>query len=846
MHQNLFNFSQLYVMKKFASNFEFKKITPLSIRGIGTLILLFLAAFVSAQKISGTVTDATGKAQEFASVMLMSAKDSTLAKGAITDFDGKFDIENAVAGRYFLNVSVVGFKPFSSKSFEFDGKNDVLAEKISLKTLDTELGSVTVTARKPVIEVKADRTVFNVEASPTAQGLNALELLRKSPGVNVDKDENVNLKGRQGVVIYINGKPSQMSGRDLAAFLKGLTANDIEAIEIISNPGAKFDAAGNAGIINIKLKKNKKIGTNGNVALGVSQGITPKMDGSLSVNYRDAKWNLFSNYSYNYGTWNNTLRLDSRVGDSIYNQKSSQNWTGEGHNLKIGADYTLNSKNTIGFIVNGGTGTPTFEAGSRTTIGRLAPSRTDSILVSNSKSTMKNQNINYNLNYRFVDTSGRELNIDADMSQFRNRNEANMANRYRDASETRVLTERLYWNATPVDIDIKSLKADFETPLSKEAGKLGLGFKTSDVVTKNTFDFYNVNPKDDSRIMDINRSNSFTYKERINAGYVNYNVQVKKFSAQLGVRGEQTQSKGTLTAMKQTNSKDVDTSYFNVFPSAALGYTFNDKHALNFTYRYSIDRPAYSDLNPFENPLDELTFEKGNPFIRPMYTNTVELGYTFKQAATLSVNYAQTRDFFTQIIDQEEIVINGARTQRFFVTKKNLSTKKQYGASINTPLPINKWWNGNLSIWVNHAKVEANFGGDRVVQLNATGAGLWMQHTFSLGKGWSTEVSGWGNVGGLDGNIVAGKQGVMDIGVAKKLWDGDGTLKITFSDVFKTAQWNGVTDLGKLHMDMSGTWEGQRLGAHFSYRFGNKNVQGARQRKTGLEDEKNRAKSGKG
>jgi iron complex outermembrane recepter protein len=799
-----------------------------------------------AQKISGTVTDASGKAQEFATVMLMSAKDSTLAKGAITDADGKFDIENAAAGRYFLNVSVVGFKPFLSNPFDFDGKTDVLTEKINLKTLDTELGAVTVTARKPVIEIKADRTVFNVDASPTAQGLNALELLRKSPGVNVDKDENINLKGRQGVVIYINGKPSQMSGRDLAAFLKGLTANDIEAIEIISNPGAKFDAAGNAGIINIKLKKNKKIGTNGNVALGVSQGITPKMDGSVSVNYRDAKWNLFSNYSYNYGTWNNTLRLDSRIGDSIYNQRSSQNWTGDNHNLKIGADYTLNSKNTIGFIVNGGTGTPTFEAVSRTAIGRIATPRTDSVLVSNSNSTMKNQNINYNLNYRFADTSGRELNIDADLSQFKNRNEANLVNRYRDASETRVLTERLYWNATPVDIDIKSLKADFETPLSKKGGKLGLGLKTSDVVTKNTFGFYNVNAKDDSRIIDINRSNSFTYKEKINAGYVNYNVQVKKLGIQLGLRGEQTQSKGLLVAMKPTNSKDVDTSYFNVFPSAAFSYALSDKHAFNLTYRYSIDRPAYSDLNPFENPLDELTFEKGNPFIRPMYTNTVELGYTFMQAATLSLNYAQTRDFFTQIIDQEQIMINGAPTQRFFVTKKNLSTKKQYGASINSPLPINKWWNGNVSIWVNHAQVDANFGGDKVVQLNATGGGIWMQHIFSLGKGWSTEVSGWGNVGGLDGNIVAGKQGVMDIGIAKKLWDGDGTLKITFSDVFKTAKWNGKTELGKLNMDMSGTWEGQRLGINFSYRFGNKNVQGARQRKTGLEDEKNRAKSGKG
>jgi iron complex outermembrane recepter protein len=833
-------------MKKLAFNFNFRKRGPLSINVIGTCFLLFFVTILSAQKISGTVADASGKPQEFASVMLMSAKDSTLTKGAITDADGKFDIENAAEGRYFLNVSVVGFKPFLSKLFDFDGKTDVLTDKIGLKVLDTELGQVTVVSRKPVVEVKADRIVFNVEASPTAQGLNALELLRKSPGVNVDKDENINLKGRQGVVIYINGKPSQMSGRDLAAFLKGLTANDIEAIEIISNPGAKFDAAGNAGIINIKLKKNKKIGTNGNVSLGFSQGITPKYDGSLSLNYRDQKWNLFSNYSYNYGIWNNKLNLDNTIGDSLYIQRSSSNWINNDHNLKIGADYTVNSKNTIGFIINGGFAKPGSNSNSRTNISRISRLQTDSILVATTESSNENKNINYNLNYRFADTSGRELNVDADMSQFRNRGTSSLPNRYRDATDTRTLTERIYWNTQPVDINIKSLKADFETPLSKKAGKLGLGFKTSNVETDNTFGFYNVNPKDDSRVIDINRSNSFNYKENINAGYVNYNVQVKKFTAQLGFRGEQTKSKGTLTAMKPTNSKDVDTTYFNVFPTAALGYTFSDKHAMNLTYRYSIDRPAYADLNPFENQIDELTFQKGNPFIRPMYTSTVEMGYTFMQAATLSVNYARTNDYFTQITDQEELVVNGSKTTRFFITNKNLAVKDQYGLSINSPLPINKWWNGMVNIWVNHSVVKANLGGERQINVAATGVGFWMQHTFDLGKSWSAEVSGWGNAGGLQGNFVNRSQGVMDIGVAKKLWDGNGTLKLSFSDVFKTSRWAAYTDLGKLHMDMSGTWEGQRASVNFSYRFGNKNVKGARERKSGLEDEKNRVKSGKG
>ena len=319
--------------------------------------------------------DATKKPQEFASVMLMKAQDSTLVKGAITDDKGQFEIEGIANGKYYINVSIIGFKNFSSKAFDYAG-GDYTVDAIQLASLDQELQTVTVTASKPMIEVKADRTVFNVENSPNATGLNALELLRKSPGVQVDKDENVLLKGKSNVLVYINGKPSQMSGRDLSAFLKGLNSSDIEAIEIISNPGARFDAAGNAGIVNIRLKKNKKLGTNGNISIGVAQGITPKTDEALSLNYRGAKWNLFSNYSYSYGTFNNTLNLENRIRtgngqyDNLWIQKGDQNWTENGHNFKAGADYTLNSKSTIGVLFNGGVGTPHFNSTSSTKIGR--------------------------------------------------------------------------------------------------------------------------------------------------------------------------------------------------------------------------------------------------------------------------------------------------------------------------------------------------------------------------------------------------------------------------------------------------------------------------------------------
>ncbi len=818
------------------------------------LLLTLLSSFqLKAQKITGTVNDATQKPQEFASVMLMKAQDSTLIKGAITDEKGQFEIESSPNGKYYINVSVVGFKNYSSKAFDYQGGNYAI-ETIQLASLDQELQAVTVTARKPMIEVKADRTVFNVENSPNATGLSALELLRKSPGVQVDKDENILLKGKSNVLVYINGKPSQMSGRDLAAFLKGLNSADIEAIEIIANPGARFDAAGNAGIVNIRLKKNKKLGTNGNVSLGASQGITPKMDAAGSLNYRGAKWNLFSNYSYNYGTWNNTMDLNNRVKlnngqyDNLWIQHGDQNWTSDDHNFKAGADYTLNSKSTFGVLFNGGVGTPTFKSTSSTFIGRTKLGTDefitrDSVLRASGSSNMNNKNFNYNVNYRFADTMGHELNVDADYGLFRNDNASYLPNFYKNGNETVDLTTRIYRNMTGTDIDIKSLKADYEQTLSKKnpkAGKLGLGFKVSDVTTKNNFDFYNVISNKD--FLDTSRTNFFTYKESIKAAYANYNTQLGKWGVQLGLRAEGTTSKGDLKTKQTREYKDVDTSYFNVFPSAAFSYQLSKKHAFNLTYRYSLDRPSYQDLNPFENRLDELTYEKGNTRLRPQYTHTTELGYTFMGFATLSANYATTKDFFTQYTDQD--VRNGITS--FFITKANLADRKTYGLSLGTPLPIKKWWNGYLNIWWNKTELKANLGEGKDVDLKASGGGLYMQQSFTLPKSWTIEADGFYNFGGLWGNLLSGRQGVMNVGVSKKFWDGDGQIKLSFSDVFKTARWNGVTELGNLRMDLRGTWEGQQLKANFTYRFGNKNVQGARQRKTGLEDEKNRVKSGKG
>lgn len=395
--------------------------------------------------------------------MLMHVQDTALVKGAITDKDGRFELEKIVAGRYFTRVSMVGFKNYNSKPFDYDGKNLSL-DKIPLSKLDNELKEVTLTAQKPLIEIQADKLVFNVEASPTNMGLNALELLRKSPGVSLDQNENVSLKGRQNVIIQINGKVSPMSGQDLAQFLKGLNAADIEAIEIISNPGAKYDAEGNAGIINIRLKKDKKMGTNGSISIGLSQGITPKGDGAFSINHRDKKINVFGSASFFRGIFNNNMHMDNQISskDAHYDQNNSMHWFAKAQNARGGLDYSPNRKHTFGLLATGGYFIPNNWSNSQTNIGSLSTERRDSILYARNEGNMRNWNGNFNVNYKFSDTIGNVLNFDADYGMFRDSQTIRNSNMYRDGADAKTLSSTTFKMVMPRDIDIKSIKADYE------------------------------------------------------------------------------------------------------------------------------------------------------------------------------------------------------------------------------------------------------------------------------------------------------------------------------------------------------------------------------------------------
>ena len=806
---------------------------------------LFLFAFqLTAQKsgkITGQVKNEAGNPIKSATVMLHRASDSSMVKTGVTDASGNFEIEGIKAGQYFVAISFVGAKKGYSKSFAVTDGQTTAITPVKLSAAEKSMTGVTVTGsyKKPLIEVKADKTVFNVESSINATGSNAFELLQKSPGVVTDKDDNIIMKGKNGVKVYIDGRPTQLTSADLAAYLKSINSVDIESIETITNPSAKYDAEGNAGIINIKLKKNKKFGTNGTLTSGLNIGKRPKTNLGLSLNNRSKKVNLFSNYSNNWSDNINNFYFYRVQNGSVFDQTNELVSRGWSHNVKAGADIFLSKEHTIGFIATYNSNNSTPITNTRTVISNNITKKVDSILYSSNNLPTKTKNLNLNFNYHFTDSIGNDFELNFDHGTYRGRKSSFQPNStYLPYPET-FLAEEDYRNITPTNININSAKFDYEHPYKKS--KLGVGAKMSGVTTDNTFDFYNVIAGND--YLDLNKSNSFEYKETITAAYVNYNHSLnQKWNFQAGVRMENTSSTGLLTradGQVQADNKVVR-SYTDFFPSAAITFNQSADHILNLTYSRRIDRPNYQDLNPFEFRLNKFTYQKGNPFLRPQYTNSISLTHTFKYRFNTSLSYSHIADFRAQWID----TLDGSKS---FLTQKNLASQNIWNINFSLPFQIAKWWSLYANINAYSSKYHAQLGDDQKVNITVNSGNLYGQNSFTLKDGFSAEVSGFVTAPSVWGGTIKSRaMGGMDIGFQKQIFNQKGNVKISFTDVFHTMRWYGTSDYNGSSFTGHGRWEAQQVRLNLTYRFGNNQVKAARQRKTASEEESQRLNSSGG
>lgn len=785
-------------------------------------------------KIKGEVLDENNKPLDFATISLLNASDSVLIRTAVSGLDGSFLFENLFAGSYRVSISMVGYAKTQVKDFVISNASPSkeLGE-ISVLRDSKMLGEVTVRAVKPFVERKIDRLVVNVEGSSAATGSTALEVLQRAPGVTLDQNDNIAMQGKQGVLVMLDGKQTYMSNADVANLLRNMPSSDIETIELITNPSAKYDAAGNSGIINIKTKKNNSVGTNGTLTAGAGMGDNYRGNGGLSLNHRNKNINLFGNYNYSVREYGQDLDIDRTVLNSnvktFFGQTGNSLRDNDNNNFKAGLDIQIDKKNTIGLLVNGYLNSGSELYNNTTQIGRSF-SQTDSSVIAINDGNSRYRSMAYNANYKTIlDTAGRELSVDLDYSRY-NGNEKTLYDNYFTNTNGTVTPPSFILNNTPSTINIKAVKLDYTMPFSKTI-KMEAGLKSSWVKTDNDFQFSK--RVSNSWQNDAGRSNQFIYDENVNAAYLNLNKQYKSTSVQLGLRAEQTNSNGNSI----TTTKKVDRSYLDIFPSVFVNQALSKNHDLGVSYSRRIDRPSYDALNPFVFFLDQYTYNQGNPFLNPQYTNNYELSYNYKKTYSLTLNYSLTRDVITQVI------LPDTAKKALFQTNENLDKQINYSVNLNAPVSFSKWWStsNNASVFYlgfrspNLRGQELNSG--RVaLQVNS-------QHKFIISPSLTGELTGDYTSPLEYGTLKIGSQYGIDLGLSKSFMNKKANVKLALSDIFDSRK-----------QYISSTYEGldynlvqkneTRIGrVTFTYRFGKSEIKPERRRSTGLEDEQRRIKN---
>lgn len=782
--------------------------------------------------ITGTVHDEKAQPFPFVNVILQNAHDSSMVDGRVTDENGIYGFEKIKSGTYRILITMVGYEKRFSENFTF--KNTSIQQPTyTLKTDTQALKEVTITAQKPFIEQQIDRMVLNVENSIVAAGSSALEVLERAPGVIVDQqNDQLKLRGKNGVIVQIDGKQTFLSQQELMTLLRNTPSDNIEKIELITNPSSKYDAAGNSGIINIKMKKNKNYGSNGNINLSGGYAQQPRGSASVSINNRAGKVSSFFNAGtfYSEGFNNNEIYriIPFENKTTIFDQRTERINKSKYHNLRVGVDYFLNNKTTIGVLASGfynNWNNPFGETNTRILNQDLSLQRTFKTEVLNGNK-MKNGSINLNLKHQF-DDKGKELTFDVDYVGYNGRGKGSLNTRYAKPDGSADGAPEIVRTNMPSNIDIAVAKLDYTAPLGK--GKFETGLKSSYVTSNNTMVYETFQ---DVWAIDSSRSNQFKYLENVNAGYLNYSGSLsKKIKIQLGLRAEHTHSIGNSITL---NTKK-DRNYINLFPSVFLTNQLDTNNVLNFSYSRRIDRPNYQLLNPFEFYLDPYTFQKGNPNLKPQYTNSFQLTHIFKNIINTSFGYSLTKDLISDELPQQI-----ASENKTFVSAYNLDQQNAFNLTLSAPIRIQKWWNiqANATGVYNHTK---SIYLDAPLSLKQYSWNGYANSQFTLKKGWSAEISGYYNSKALYGLYQTKAMYALNAGVQKSLFNKKATIRVNVNDIFWTNRFRGHALYEDIDFRVKSEWPSRQVRVSLAYNFGNQNVKGARQRNTGSDDLKNRA-----
>jgi hypothetical protein len=806
------------------------------------LWLCFVSNFVKAQTLSGKITgrviDENRSAVDGATVSLGRITDSVTIKYELAAVDGSFNFD-IKDGSYYLLITAIGKQAYKSEIINVDAQNmRVTLPAIIMHPAIMALQEVVVNAKTPFLEHKIDRTIVNVDALISNAGTTALDVLEKSPGVNIDQGGTISFHGKTGVTIYIDDKPTYLSGSDLENYLRSMPSSMLSQIELMTNPPAKYDAAGTSGIINIKTKKIKVKGFNLGMSLSLRQSRYTTTNNSFDFNYRKDKVNVFGTFGYTLTNKFNDIDINRQYfynggqPSGSFSQKSYIRNIGNGYSSKLGMDIYASEKTTIGVLLNGVIRSPNENNNS---YGQLfnATGEPDSAVISRNKEQREFKNGSANLNYKHIfKKDGPVISANVDYLAFSTDNNQLFRNQTATAAGTSISNDRLNGNL-PAAIHIYSANADYSA-LTASGWKLEAGAKSSYTNTNNLANYFNTLA--DNAVPDYDKSNHFLYKEAINAGYLNLNKDFKRLSVQAGVRLENTNSSGHQLGNIQKPDSAFNRNYGSLFPTLYLLYkldTLGD-HQLKLTYGRRIERPYYQDLNPFISPLDKYTFYIGNPYLLPSYSGNVELGYIYKDRITVTLNYIDIRDRVTETIE--------IRNGYYYDRPGNIGSTKLYDLNVDAGFEPTDWFNIDFSGDVWHTRSLSKFY-TGILDNNSTNYSIQAMLQFKLKNGWSLQTDGKYQSKQSDAQFLAAAKGRWNVAAAKVLSPRT-TLKLSINDLLYTNINQGA--IGNLYQTKASfrtLSDTRAVQFTLSMRFG-KSVSGQRKHnQTGAGDENDRVKN---
>ena len=777
--------------------------------------------------VHGTVASGAGALIEFATVTLHRAADSVVIKTEFSDSQGTFQLAAGSGKRYLVSAAQVGFERYWSPAFELPATGLTLPAIQLATSHATALKEVTVMARKPLFEHQADRTVVNVADSPLTAGATTMEVLSRSPGLTVDASDNLVLRGRQGLLVVIDGKRVPLTGAELASYLKALPAEQLESIELISNPPAQYDAQGGAGVIAINLKKDQRLGTNGSANASYGRGEYGKFTGGVALNHRRKNLNFYGNYAYT--DRRGFVRLDFNrrflatpqlpAGSSALATEQLSHL--RSHSGKLGLDLTLSKRTLLGVAVTGLLSQATNDAFNRTQefgpVGEPTARYTSTALQDVGR---PNGSANVNLRHSFADSAAAAtLTADVDFARYRTTRLLALAKYFETpAQPTDVVSGDQHSNLT-----IGTFKADYSRPLPHRA-RFETGLKVTRVRSVNNVVFLN-NGAFNSLI-----SNDFQYNENVNAAYASVRGATANTKLQAGLRAEQT---NILAAPAGETARERH--YLQLFPSASGQYIINARHTLGFALARRIDRPSYGQVNPLRNYLDATSYRAGNPDLVAQTSYNVEVSHTYRQKFSTALAYTYTNLPFVNVVqpapDSGRLVVN---------RDVNLTTQQYYSLTLTAPLELAKWWTLYANGVFYYTRFRGNLAGTALDRGRAA-CTLSANSGFIMPHGWSADINALYESREVYGFEVIRDRGQLSAGVQKSLWNKQGTLRMNVTDVLYTTPIRTTSTYDNFTESFISRQDTKVVTAALTYRFGSSKVAAARKRAAGAEEELRRA-----